>query len=141
MSKSHLLPIRVYYEDTDAGKIVYYANYLKFAERGRTEMLRAAGFDHVTLLKKYKFGFAVRKCNADYRKAAVLDDELHVVTHITNVSGARIAMEQQIQRDGATLVSVNVVLACLGAEGRGVRMPKEIFDTLQRYVVTAEQGM
>lgn len=137
MNKIHTLPIRVYYEDTDAGKIVYYANYLKFAERGRTEMLREAGFDHQTLLRDHKFGFAVRKCAADYRKPALLDDEIDVVTRITAVTGARIVMEQTIRRDDEVLVTVDVTLACLGAAGRGIRMPEQIFAVLLTYVDTA----
>ena len=134
MTKTHRMPIRIYYEDTDAGKIVYYANYLKFAERGRTEMLRDAGFDHQTLLRDHQFGFAVRKCAADYRKPAVLDDKVEILTRITKVTGARIEMAQEIKRDGDLLVTVDVTLACLGAAGRGIRMPEQIFAALLSYV-------
>jgi len=137
MNKTHHLPLRVYYEDTDAGQIVYYANYLKFAERGRTEMLREAGFNHQTLLHDHHFGFAVRHCNADYRKPALLDDEIEVVTQITKVTGARIVMAQTIRRDDELLVVIDVTLACLGAEGRGIRMPEQIFAALLAYVDVA----
>ena len=137
MSKSHSLPIRVYYEDTDAGKIVYYANYFKFAERARTEMLRSAGFDHQTLMRDFGFGFAVRKCSADYRMPAILDDELEVLTRITAVTGARIVMQQTIRRGEDILTVVDVTLACLGITGRGIRMPEQIFAALLTYVDAA----
>src|SRR3979411_3000881 len=84
---THSMKLRVYYEDTDAAGIVYYANYLKFAERGRTEMMRALGFAHSAIVEETGIVFTVRRCSADYRAAARLDDALTVDTRIA-ASGA-----------------------------------------------------
>ncbi|MEZ5823753.1 MAG: tol-pal system-associated acyl-CoA thioesterase [Geminicoccaceae bacterium] len=124
------LPVRVYYEDTDAAGIVYYANYLKFAERGRTEMLRAAGYDHRSLREEHDLVFAVRRCSADYRKPARLDDLLEVRTRLSSSGGARFSMEQLICRDGELLVRVDVELAVLSASLRPRRLPPELAEAL-----------
>ncbi len=137
--KIHNLPIRVYYEDTDAGKIVYYVNYLKFAERGRTEMLRNAGFDHKILLKQYGFSFAVCKCLVDYHKPAILDDQITVETKIIKITGARIFMAQKIKRNDEILATIDITLACLtdpclSNKGRAMRIPRQIFAALSDYI-------
>jgi acyl-CoA thioester hydrolase len=85
---THHHPIRVYYEDTDAGGVVYYANYLRFAERARTEFMREAGADHAGMLRDTGLSFFVRRCEVDYLKPARLDDFLQVETQIINVGGA-----------------------------------------------------
>src|SRR5262249_19258454 len=92
----HVFPVRVYYEDTDAAGIVYYANYLKFAERARTEMLRAHGFEHGGI--GAGLAFAVRSCAVDYLRPARLDDALEVRTRITRVGGASLEADQDICR-------------------------------------------
>jgi acyl-CoA thioester hydrolase len=120
---AHSLALRVYYEDTDAAGIVYYANYLKFAERGRTEMLRALGFDHRRLGEEAGIAFAVRRCTADYRAAARLDDALTVETRIASLGGATLSLRQDIRRDARTLVVLDVLVACIGRDGRPRRLP------------------
>jgi len=119
----HSLDLRVYYEDTDAGGLVYHANYLKFAERGRTEMLRSLGFAHPRLREESGVGFAVRRCTADYRAAARLDDAVTVETRVTAVGAATFCLEQHIRRAGRTLVALDVLVACIGQEGRPRRLP------------------
>ena len=119
----HCLPVRVYYEDTDAGGIVYHTAYLRFAERGRTEYLRGAGFDHRKLRSETGAGFVVRHMEIDYRAAASLDDELVVETRVTKTSGASAHMEQQVKRGPDILVSLDVQLAFLGDDGRPKRLP------------------
>ncbi len=133
-SKIHILPIRIYYEDTDAGKIVYYVNYLKFAERGRTEMLRNAGFNHKILFEKYGFNFVIRKCLVDYHKPAVLDDEITVATKITKITGARIFMRQEIKRSNEILAIIDIILVCLTNKGRAMRIPEQISAALSQYI-------
>lgn len=128
----HSLFLRVYYDDTDAAGIVYYANYLKFAERGRTEMLRDAGFDHRRLRDEHDLVFAVRRCSADYRRPARLDDRLEVRTAVSRHSGARLAMSQSIQRDGELLVAVEVELAILSTRLRPRRLPADLVAALIR---------
>src|ERR1700730_16142814 len=93
---SHTLDLRVYYEDTDAGGMVYHANYLKFAERGRTEMLRSLGFGHRTLGREAGVGFAVRRCTVEYRAPARLEDALTVDTRLTEIGAATLTVHQQV---------------------------------------------
>lgn len=126
----HSLPLRVYYEDTDSGGIVYYANYLKFAERGRTEFLRDLGFGHQELLKGRGIGFAVRRCVVEYRKPAVLDDALTVETRLTDIRGARFEMSQSVLRNATILCDLAVTLACIDGSGRPVRLPDDLRDAL-----------
>ena len=120
---THSMPLRVYYEDTDAAGIVYYANYLKFAERGRTEMMRELGFAHSRIATETGLVFTVRRCSADYRAAARLDDALIVDTRIMAVGGATLSLDQQIRRDGETIVALDVLVACVGHDGRPRRVP------------------
>src|SRR2546423_10054393 len=108
------MPLRVYYEDTDAAGIVYYANYLKFAERGRTEMMRELGFAHSGIAEEIGTLFTVRRCSADYRAAARLDDALTVYTRVVEIAGATILLDQQIRRDSETIVALDMLVACVG---------------------------
>lgn len=119
----HVYPIRVYYEDTDAAGIVYYANYLKFAERARTELMRTLGFEHRRLMEGDGIQFAVRRCEADYRKPARLDDLVEVHSSILAVRGASFEAAQVIRRGGDDLVRLRLKLACLNRAGRPARLP------------------
>ncbi|HYM74167.1 MAG TPA: tol-pal system-associated acyl-CoA thioesterase [Stellaceae bacterium] len=123
---SHRLTLRVYYEDTDAAGMVYHANYLKFAERGRSEMLRSLGFDHRTLGKEAGVGFAVRRCSVEYRAPARLEDELTVDTRLARIGGATLSMHQQICRGGEVLADLDILVACIGRDGRPRRLPKAL---------------
>lgn len=120
---AHTFPIRVYYEDTDAGGIVYYANYLKFAERARTEMLREAGFHHTTMMHAEGIVLAVRRCSAEYMRPAKLDDQLEIATRVIALGAATIELDQSIRRGAEELCRVAVTIACVGRDGRPVRLP------------------
>jgi acyl-CoA thioester hydrolase len=120
---THSMKLRVYYEDTDAAGMVYYANYLKFAERGRTEMMRGLGFAHSAIAEETGIVFTVRRCSADYRAAARLDDLLTVETRIQEIGAATLSLDQQIRRDGETIVALDVLVACVGRDGRPRRVP------------------
>ena len=109
----HRFPIRVYYEDTDLGQIVYYANYLKFIERGRSEWLRAAGVDQQRLLDKAHLAFVVRRVEADYLSPARFDDQLEVVTTLEQASGPRVTVSQAVERDGKVLFQARVTVICV----------------------------
>jgi len=126
----HRFPVRVYYEDTDAAGIVYYANYLKFAERARTEMMRAGGLDHSHLREAWALVFAVRRCVVDYRRPAGLDDLLSVETRIGGRSGARLALRQDVVRDGEALVGLDIELVLLGLDLRPRRIPPALLARL-----------
>ena len=126
----HRLPLRVYYEDTDAGGIVYHAAYLKFAERARTEMLRCLALDHRTLRERLGLSFAVRRCTIDYRAPARLDDQLMVTTRLVRQGGASLDLEQQVSAGGRLLVRLGVRLALL-SPGLGVaRLPAAVTRAL-----------
>ncbi len=129
----HVWPIRVYYEDTDAAGIVYYANYLKFAERARTELLRAIGIDHSRMQSATGLAFAVRECAVDYQAPARLDDALEVHTRLLGVSGAAIRAEQIVMRDGEALVRITLRIVCLRADGRPARLPQNVRAALTTY--------
>ena len=124
---THSWPIRVYYEDTDLAGIVYYANYLKFIERARSEMVREAGIDQLAM-KSEGLVFAVTRVEADYIQPAKFDDELTVETVVEKVTPARFVLGQVIKRDGAPIFKAVVTVACLDANGRPARLPKAVAD-------------
>ncbi len=123
---THIHPVRVYYEDTDLAGIVYYANYLKFIERGRTEYVRALGIDQAALRNETGIVFAVRRVEADYLAPAVFGDDLTVETEVEVVKGASLVMLQRVVRDGRVLFSARVVLVALAADGSAARLPADI---------------
>jgi len=127
---THSFPIRVYYEDTDAAGIVYYANYLKFAERARTEALREANIAQSSLLRDKKIGFVVRRCIVDFLKPAKLDDLLTIDTKLHDISRVSICMEQRILRGDETLVKLEVKLAVVGSGLKPVKLPDFVRDAL-----------
>ena len=120
----HRMTIRVYYEDTDLAGIVYYANYLKFIERARSEWVRGLGVDQARLKAETGTVFAVRRIEADYLSPAQFDDLIEVETEPVEASGARLVLRQDILRDGVMLFSARVTLVALTATGRPGRMPK-----------------
>ena len=129
----HLFALRVYYEDTDLAGIVYYANYLKFIERARTEWVRALGVDQGRLRAGQGVVFAVRRIEADYLRPAKFDDELVVETRLRALTGARIVLEQVVVRGPARLFVAMVTLVCLAQAGVAVRLP----DALRRALAAA----
>ena len=112
-SQPFTLPVRVYYEDTDAGGVVYYANYLKFCERARTEWLRTLGVSQQALIDEQGLGFVVRSVQADYRASARLDDALEVITQVAMLRRASILFEQQVMRGQELLFTTRVLLASI----------------------------
>lgn len=127
---THRLSIRVYYEDTDLAGIVYYANYLKFIERARTEWVRGLGVDQGQLKAEQGIVFAVRRVEADYIRPAVFDDELVVQTSVESMTAARLVLKQDVTRDGEVLFASVVTLVALGDDGRPVRLPDILRRTL-----------
>jgi acyl-CoA thioester hydrolase len=115
----HEFPVRVYWEDTDAGGVVYYASYLKFLERARTEWLRALGVDQVRMMRDERLQFVVVEANVRYHRPARFDDELIVTVSLDSMRGASVVMGQEIRRGGNAgelLVSATVRAACLDAD-------------------------
>ncbi|MDX8402575.1 MAG: tol-pal system-associated acyl-CoA thioesterase [Mariprofundaceae bacterium] len=129
----HVLPVRVYYEDTDHGGVVYYANWLKFMERGRTEFLREQGLELDDLAKRHGVMFAVTEAHVRYHRSARFNDLLEVESRLVRLRGARIAFDQRIRRadERLPLCSARIDLACIDAHGRPRRIPAEIISRLR----------
>ncbi|MBK8183058.1 MAG: tol-pal system-associated acyl-CoA thioesterase [Candidatus Competibacteraceae bacterium] len=126
-------PVRVYYEDTDSGGVVYYANYLKFMERARTEWLRARGFEQDVLLNEQRLMFAVRSLTVDYHRPARFNDLLAVLSQVVEARGASLLFEQTIRRDlsAEVLCSARIKVACIDAETfRARRIPRQLMGEI-----------
>lgn len=128
MHRHHL---RVYYEDTDLAGIVYYANYLRFIERGRSEFLRATGIDQMQLRRDTGIVLAVRRVEIDYLLPAVFDDWLTVSTAVRAIGGASTTVFQDVRRGDDTLARATVTIVALGATGRAARLPPDVRRALQ----------
>lgn len=123
---THRFSLRVYYEDTDLAGIVYYANYLKFIERARTEWVRGLGVDQKALKESEGIVFAVRRVEADYLSPARFDDDLVVETALEAVTGARIILHQEVKRDEEVLFAAQVTVVALSETGHPARLPASI---------------
>jgi acyl-CoA thioester hydrolase len=123
---SHIFPIRVYYEDTDMGGIVYHANYLKFIERARSDWVAEMGIDQRAMKEQGGTVFAVRRVECDYLMAARFDDRLEVRTDVQSVTGSRLVLRQQVSRDGTAVFAAVVTIACLTDTGQPARLPANI---------------
>ena len=130
----HKTTFRVYYEDTDAGGIVYYANYLKFAERGRTELLRAAGHGNQSLMDGEGLLFIVRRVEADYLAPARLDDILTVETSVAELKKASFILKQSIFCHEVLVCSLTVTLVCVTKDIKPVRMPDSMRERLNPFL-------
>ena len=126
-----LLPVRIYYEDTDFSGVVYHARYLHFYERARTESLRACGVSHTDLLAREEpLAFAVRKMTTEWRIPARIDDMLSVRTAFVEIKGARMMLDQEIWRGTELLSRADVEAACMNLDGRARRVPSEVVKKL-----------
>ncbi len=125
LSGVHHYPVRVYFEDTDAGGIVYHANYLRFMERARSDMLRLVGIDQRRSIEAGEGQYTVSRVEIDYRGSARLDDDLMVVSHVVHIGGATCTMEQRILRGDDLLTQGQVTAAFISSRGRATRQPKE----------------
>ena len=131
----HVYPLRVYYEDTDAAGVVYYANYLRMAERARTEMLRLIGADHAAMAAVHGIMLAVRDCAIEYFAPARLDDVLEIRTRLVEARGASLRAEQTVRRadsDQGDLARIRLRLACVGETGQPARLPSSFRAALAR---------
>ncbi|MFA6312306.1 MAG: tol-pal system-associated acyl-CoA thioesterase [Sterolibacterium sp.] len=132
---SFTLPVRVYYEDTDAAGVVYYASYLKFLERARTEWLRALGYEQATLVEEMGIAFAARSISAEYLLPARLDDLLAVVSSVESLGRAQLVFAQRVERDGTVLLTATMRIACFDpARGKATAIPKTIHEKLKALI-------
>ncbi|MHA1600870.1 MAG: tol-pal system-associated acyl-CoA thioesterase [Alphaproteobacteria bacterium] len=137
---THCMPIRVYYEDTDAGGIVYYANYLKFAERARTEMLRLIGVNQSEMADRYGLVFAVRSCAVEFLRPARFDDLIEVRSQLVKLAAATVSAAQAVWRGTEELARLDLRVACVRQNGRPARIPAAVRQALEPYVQRSTQG-
>ena len=124
-------PVKIYYEDTDAEGVVYYANYLKFMERARTEMINACGTSLKILHKKYNSRFIVKVCNLDYIKSAHLEDLLQVITSLEKISNASFVLNQNIFRNDELILKSEIVIVCIDNQHRPSKIPNFLKEKIQ----------
>ncbi len=133
MTNVHTFPLRIYFEDTDAGGIVYYANYLKFAERARTEFMRSLGWDHSSLMKENGNMFVVRTCTLSCIAPAYLDDLVEVRTHCTEQGGASLTLVQEVFRGNTLITTLDVLLAYVNGKGKPTRLDSGLRTALSNF--------
>ncbi len=139
MSSQFHWPVRVYYEDTDAGGVVFYANYLKFFERARTEWLRALGFGQHEMARDHGCVFVVRHVDIDYRSPAKLDDALVLKSTITRIGGASLSFRQQAWRDELMLAESSITVVCVSLQTlRPMPMPEPVARALAGLTVATD---
>tara|TARA_B100001179_G_scaffold196437_1_gene155059 strand:- start:210 stop:605 length:396 start_codon:yes stop_codon:yes gene_type:complete len=128
---SHSIPVRIYYEDTDAGGVVYHASYIRFAERGRTEYLRHIGFENTQIYKDFDVLFVVRHLEADYLAPSFLDDYLTLTTEVSTMKNTSFIMTHRLENDEKSIFKMKVVVACIGKDKRPVKIPEVLRNALQ----------
>lgn len=127
--------MRIYYEDTDAGGVVYYANYLRFFERARTEWLRSLGFEQARLMEQTGIAFAARSAKLEYLRPARLDDEIQIVSRIDSVGRAQVVFDQRAERNGELLVEAKMRIASFDPQrSRAVAMPRDIYEKFKALI-------
>ena len=134
---THILPVRVYFEDTDCGGVVYHASFLRFCERGRSDFIRLLGVDHQSLAQPKQGDpavFVVRRMEIDYLKPARLDQVLEVVTRCTEIGGASLVLTQEVRHGGTLLVRMRVTVVLVSFAGKPQRIGTIVRDALQRFV-------
>ena len=138
MNKVFNHKVKVYYEDTDAGGVVYYANYLKYLERGRTEALAKIGLSNLKIKNDYKAHIIVKSCNINYKKSAFLEDELNIKSHIISITKTSFVMSQTIIMKNIIIVESNIHLVFVSEKLKPIKIPKLILDKFKPYTSNAK---
>ena len=131
MSKKFTHSVKIYYEDTDSGGVVYYANYLKYLERARSEALHSLGLSNKQLLKDYRSLIIVKSCNLDYIKPAMLEDILLIESQVKSMSKTSIIMNQIVKKNEVIITKAEIVLVIVNDKGKPVRIPKILKDSFK----------
>ena len=131
MTKEFIFKVKVYYEDTDAGGIVYYANYLKFLERARTELIYELSLNHKILKEKYDTYIIVRSCNIQYKKPGFFEDYLNIYTKLIDFSSSQIIVNQDIKRKKDLIATAKVQLVTVNDKGKPIKMPNILINQLK----------
>ena len=125
--------LKVYYEDTDAGGVVYYANYLKFLERARTEALSTLGFSIKKIQNDFEAQIIVKSCNIDYKKSAYLEDELTIRSFVKSIKKTSFSMNQFISRGKDLITEAKIQLVFVNKEGKPIKIPSTLFQNFKPY--------
>ena len=133
MHKNFTHKVKVYYEDTDAGGIVYYANYLNFLERARTEAITSLGLSNKKIKKNFNANIIVKSCNIDYKKSSYLEDELNIRSFVKSVSKASFFMKQIITRGEDLIVDAEIQLVFINNLGKPIKIPEALFKDFKPY--------
>ena len=133
MHENFFHKIKAYYEDTDSGGVVYYANYLKFLERARTEALFSIGYSNKKIKEKFNSLIIVKSCNIDYKKPANLEDELKIRSFVKSITKTSFFMNQIISRDEEIIVEAQIHLVFINENGKPVKIPDEIYSQFKPY--------
>jgi acyl-CoA thioester hydrolase len=133
MHENFFHKLKVYYEDTDSGGVVYYANYLKFLERARTEALYSIGYSNKKVKDDFDALIIVKACNIEYKKSAHLEDELNIRSFVKSITKTSFFMNQIITRDNDTIVEAQVHLVFINKNGKPVKIPDEIYSKFKPY--------
>ena len=133
MHENFFHKLKVYYEDTDSGGVVYYANYLKFLERARTEALNSIGYSNKKVKDDFKSLIIVKTCNIEYRKPAYLEDELSVRSFVKSISKTSFFMNQIITRSDDIIVEAQVHLVFVNSKGKPIKIPEQIYSKFKPY--------
>ena len=133
MHKNFFHKLKVYYEDTDSGGVVYYANYLKFLERARTEALFSIGFSNKKIKEKFKLLIIVKSCNIEYKKSSHLEDNLTVRSFVKSITKTSFFMNQIITREEQAIIEAQVHLVFVDDRGKPVKIPEEIYSKFKPY--------
>tara|TARA_Y100000766_G_scaffold22211_1_gene15432 strand:- start:43 stop:444 length:402 start_codon:yes stop_codon:yes gene_type:complete len=130
MSNEFIHEVKVYYEDTDSGGVVYYSNYLKFLERARTEMINSIGLSNKKLLEEHKTLIIVKSCNVEYLSPSKLEDRLQIYSSIESLNKASFVMSQDIKKDDDLIVKAKIKLVTVNIEGRPIKIPSVLENKL-----------
>ena len=134
MSKNFNHKIKVYYEDTDAGGVVYYANYLKYLERARTEALIKIGLSNLKIRENFKALIIVKSCKIDYKKSAYLEDELNIKSYILSLTKTSFVMSQTIIKNKIVIVEAKIHLVFVNEKAKPIKIPKLVVDKFKPYI-------
>ena len=134
MPKNFNHKIKVYYEDTDAGGVVYYANYLKYLERARTEALIKIGLSNLKIRDSFKALIIVKSCNIDYKKSAYLEDELNIKSYILSLTKTSFVMSQTIIKNKIVIVEAKIHLVFINEKAKPIKIPKLVVDKFKPYI-------
>ena len=133
MHENFFHKLKVYYEDTDSGGVVYYANYLKFLERARTEALFSIGFSNKKIQKEFDALIIVKSCNIEYKKSAFLEDELTIRSFVKSITKTSFFMNQIITKDEKIIVEAQVHLVFIDKNGKPIKIPEDIYLKFKPY--------